>query len=309
MRKDEVKLMARPSKQGVDYFPLDVHMDDKIKFVEIKYKLEGFAIVIKLMQRIYSHGYWCKWTEDELLLFSDEIRADMELVRDVVNECLERDIFNRELYDKHNILTSKGIQKRYKEIVRRRKDVEVTEEYLLIDDIVTSSRRHQDDIKKSNRRSDDGKSEQSKVKESKVNKSKQDIPYSEIVSFLNEKTGKKYRPTTPKTQSLIQARWNEGFRLEDFERVIELKCKDWLDDEKMSRYLRPETLFGTKFESYLNESIERDTPEPKDSITERLNEVKGLLELGEEYWRKFETIEQYEALKKELRELEQLRTH
>ena len=52
--------MARPNKQGVDYFPLDIHLDDKFKFIEIKYKLEGFAIVIKLLQRMYEHGYWCK---------------------------------------------------------------------------------------------------------------------------------------------------------------------------------------------------------------------------------------------------------
>src|SRR5699024_616977 len=84
--------MARPTKQGVDYFPLDVHLDDKFKFIEIKYKLEGFAILIKLMQRIYSQGYWCMWTEDEQLLFSDEVKADFDLVQNVVNECLKRDV-------------------------------------------------------------------------------------------------------------------------------------------------------------------------------------------------------------------------
>lgn len=155
--------MARPTKQGVDYFPLDVHMDDKFKFVEIKYKLEGFAIIIKLMQRIYSLGYWCKWTEDELLLFSDEIKADPEFVQNVVNECLERGIFNQKLHDNYNILTSKGIQKRYKEIVRRRKDVEVTEEYTLIDGIS----RVIDDINPSSRQHSDGKSTQSKVNKTK----------------------------------------------------------------------------------------------------------------------------------------------
>ncbi|MFY9378775.1 MAG: Lin1244/Lin1753 domain-containing protein, partial [Acutalibacteraceae bacterium] len=48
--------MARPAKDGVDYFPLDVHLDDKFKFIEIKFKLEGFAILIKLFQKIYSFG-------------------------------------------------------------------------------------------------------------------------------------------------------------------------------------------------------------------------------------------------------------
>jgi Domain of unknown function (DUF4373) len=157
--------VARPNKQGAEYFPLDVHLDDKFKFIEIKYKLEGFAIIIKLLQKVYSYGYWYKWTDDEALLFSDEIRADYELVNNVVNEAISRGIFDQKLHEKHNILTSKGIQKRYKEIVRRRKDVEVTEEYLLIDDIFGVN----DDINPSPRKQNDGKSTQSKekVKESK----------------------------------------------------------------------------------------------------------------------------------------------
>jgi hypothetical protein len=158
--------MARPTKQGVDYFPLDVHLDDKFKFIEIKYKLEGFAIVIKIMQKIYSCGYWYKWTDDEALLFSDEVRADYDLVTEVINECLDRDVFNKELHEKYCILTSKGIQKRYKEMVRRRKEVEVTEEYLLIDNILTVN----DDINTTSRRHDDSKSTQSKVNKTKVKK-------------------------------------------------------------------------------------------------------------------------------------------
>jgi hypothetical protein len=161
--------MARPNKQGVDYFPLDVHLDDKFKFIEIKYKLEGFAILIKLMQKIYSCGYWYKWTEDEALLFSDELRTDFDLVQKVVNECLDRDVFSKELYESYNILTSKGIQKRYKEIVRRRKDVDVTDDYLLIDGVFGVN----DDINPSESKQDDDKSTQSKVKESKVNKTKE----------------------------------------------------------------------------------------------------------------------------------------
>lgn len=77
------------------------------------------------------------------------------------------------------------------------------------------------------------------------------IPFSQIISFLNEKANKNYKHTTKATQNKIRARWNEGFRLSDFEVVIEKKCDEWLTDEKMVEYLRPETLFGPKFESYL----------------------------------------------------------
>ncbi|HJF45820.1 MAG TPA: conserved phage C-terminal domain-containing protein [Thermophilibacter provencensis] len=78
------------------------------------------------------------------------------------------------------------------------------------------------------------------------------IPYAEIVASLNEAAGTSYRPTSKKTRQLIHARWAEGFRLPDFEAVIGTMSAAWLDDPKMAAYLRPETLFGTKFESYLN---------------------------------------------------------
>ena len=75
----------------------------------------------------------------------------------------------------------------------------------------------------------------------------------EIVSYLNSVTGSSYKPTTKKTVSLIRARFGEGFTVDDFKAVIDRKSSDWLSDAKMRRYLRPETLFGTKFEGYLNE--------------------------------------------------------
>jgi uncharacterized phage protein (TIGR02220 family) len=75
----------------------------------------------------------------------------------------------------------------------------------------------------------------------------------DIVSYLNDKTNSHYKPTTPKTQSLIRARLDEGFTIDDFKTVIDNKCADWLNDAKMKQYLRPVTLFGTKFESYLNQ--------------------------------------------------------
>lgn len=74
-----------------------------------------------------------------------------------------------------------------------------------------------------------------------------------IIEYLNQKTKKNFRTTTPKTKDLIKARWNEGFGLEDFKKVIDVKVLQWLKKPDMCLYLRPETLFGTKFESYLNE--------------------------------------------------------
>ena len=81
-----------------------------------------------------------------------------------------------------------------------------------------------------------------------------DIPYKEIITYLNEKTGRDYKPAAAKNKKPIHARWQEGYRLQDFKKVIDNKCFSWGNDPKMSQYLRPETIFGPKFDGYLNEN-------------------------------------------------------
>ncbi len=81
----------------------------------------------------------------------------------------------------------------------------------------------------------------------------QKIPYEKIIDYLNRKTNSHYRPTSKATRRLIKARYNEGFTDIDFKSVIDKKCAEWLQDGNMVQYLRPETLFGTKFEAYLNQ--------------------------------------------------------
>jgi uncharacterized phage protein (TIGR02220 family)/predicted phage replisome organizer len=84
--------------------------------------------------------------------------------------------------------------------------------------------------------------------------------YISIVEYLNQKAGTNYRASTKKTQTCIHARLAEGFTIDDFKTVIDKKCADWLTDPKMEQYLRPETLFGTKFESYLNAKVTNKKP-------------------------------------------------
>lgn len=78
---------------------------------------------------------------------------------------------------------------------------------------------------------------------------------SEIISYLNEKTESMFKASTKKTQSCIRARLSEGFTVDNFKTVIDKKCAEWIGDPKMEKYLRPETLFGTKFEGYLNAKV------------------------------------------------------
>ncbi|MEC0395419.1 phage replisome organizer N-terminal domain-containing protein [Bacillus subtilis] len=84
-------------------------------------------------------------------------------------------------------------------------------------------------------------------------KAKEEIPYKLIIDLLNKVAGTRYRHTTDKTRKLIKKLWKDGFRFEDFKHVILVKTEEWLHDPAMNKFLRPETLFGTKFESYLNQ--------------------------------------------------------
>lgn len=76
--------------------------------------------------------------------------------------------------------------------------------------------------------------------------------YKDIIDYLNLKNNSNYKYTTKTTKEKIKARLNDGFTLEDFKIVIDKKVEEWLGTD-MEKYLRPETLFGTRFESYLNQ--------------------------------------------------------
>ena len=99
------------------------------------------------------------------------------------------------------------------------------------------------------------------------NKEKNNNIYSEVIKYLNEKANTNYRPSTKNTQSFINARLKEGFTVEDFKKVIDVKAKSWVGTD-FEKYLRPSTLFGTKFENYLNEANKKGpvSKGPKENI-------------------------------------------
>ena len=86
------------------------------------------------------------------------------------------------------------------------------------------------------------------------------IPYAEIITYFNEVAGTHYLLRGKEIKKFIKARWNDGFRLEDFKTVLDKKAGQWKNDSKMSKYLRFETLFSNKFESYLNEVVAFNKP-------------------------------------------------
>lgn len=164
--------MPRPQKCGVDYFPLDTVLDTKFELIEAEFGLTGFAIVVKLLQKIYGEqGYYCEWTDEVALLFSRRCGGG-NAVSEIVSAAIKRGIFDKDMYDKYSILTSKGIQKRYFEAVSRRVCVEVKSEYLLVcaTDLPENVNRNEINVNRNSENVD--RNTQSKVKESKVNYSK-----------------------------------------------------------------------------------------------------------------------------------------
>jgi len=125
--------MARPLKQGVDYFPLNVALDDKFELIEAVHGLAGFGLVIKLYQKIYEHGYYLVVDEKTVLMLSKRVNVDINSINAVINDCVKWGIFDEKLYNDHTVLTSRGIQNRYFDIVHRRKEVHVNTDFLLVE--------------------------------------------------------------------------------------------------------------------------------------------------------------------------------
>lgn len=110
----------------------------------------------------------------------------------------------------------------------------------------------------------------------KKNKNENIEIYTRICSYLNEKAGTNYRPTRANTQRHIDARLAEGFTVDDFIKVIDVKCAEW-SGTNMDKYLRPETLFGNKFENYLNQQAKQPRKQnqpPKDEDNEAVKKAR-----------------------------------
>ena len=173
--------MARPIKEGLEYFPLDCDMDqdDKIALIEAQHGTVGFGIVIKLLMKIYKNSYFYEWTEKEQLLFSKRVNVDINFINVIINDLIKWDFFNEELFRSEQILTSNGIQSRYLIAVGRRQKVKILRKYLLLDEEIVNAHKNLVIVDNNSNseivNADIGtqrKEKKSKVKESKVNNNK-----------------------------------------------------------------------------------------------------------------------------------------
>jgi len=126
--------MARPTKQGIDYFPVDVQFDDQLELLITEKGGIALAVIITLWQLIYQNqGYYIENGDDLTLLVKKRILVETDIIRDVINAALNRNIFDKDLHQKYKILTSRGIQKRYITAARLKKNIVLIKNYLLID--------------------------------------------------------------------------------------------------------------------------------------------------------------------------------
>ncbi len=126
------------NNSGIDYFPFNTNFfeDDKVALIEGEFGEKGSYIAIRLLCKIYnSEGYYCQWGQDECLLFARRLGAGFSpsLVDEVVKGLVRRSFFDKGVYDSSCVLTSRGIQTRYIEAAKRRQEIRLRKDILLID--------------------------------------------------------------------------------------------------------------------------------------------------------------------------------
>lgn len=167
--------MARPTAKGVEYFPLNVNFinDLKVRKLLLSCGAESIAVLIYLLSTIYKdEGYYVEIHEDEIDLIALDVNVTPEFVLEVINKACEVRFFDVNLYEKFNILTSKGIQERYLKITERRKNSVVITQFNLINVYNNSVNVNINSINVDNNPVNVYKSTQSKEKKSKEEKSK-----------------------------------------------------------------------------------------------------------------------------------------
>ncbi len=169
--------MARQIKAGLDYFSHDVDMlqDKKIRLIKAKHGLVGYAIYLRLLEELYrENGYYLQIDEDFNILFCGDNNIDLNDYINVLNDCINKNLFCEKKYKKHSILTSERVQRNYISGTERRKEVNFTKEYLLIDPSELYGEKVNVNINKLNvdiNSLNDDIGTQRKGKEKKVNKS------------------------------------------------------------------------------------------------------------------------------------------
>lgn len=282
--------MGRQNEVSLPYFELDCHMDDKIELIEAEYGLKGFAIIIKLYQRIYGgeYGYYCEFTPDIALLLAARLCGSSggvsgkvgiasgegslpgfpkNLITDVVAASIRRGIFSERLFKEYRILTSSGIQKQYLKATAKRQVVNLKKEYLLISVPENRSNVVINSISVGRKTIDVGINSQSKSKsKSKSNKNnmcKADACalFEELWKLYPVKKGKGRISDTQKTKLFMI-----GF--DEMSRAIE-RYKQYVESVDYLQYQNGSTFFNSGYVDYLDANYtKQETKNTKNSFND-----------------------------------------
>lgn len=298
--------MARTIKEGLPYFPLDTdfYINRKIRRLLHSQGSNALAVWTVVMAKIYGgKGYYLELDEDTCFDIGDAIAVSEGAVQEIIKLAIKVRLFDSDMYEKYGILTSKGIQEQYLDIIKKANRKNEIEEKFLIKSEEIPQKSNLTPLKLEETPLKLEEMQQSKVKKSKVNKNNIYSPACQpddasdnlddasatcrvIVEHLNQRAGTNYRWNSDKAKRHIKARLNEGYTLDDFKAVIDVKVSQWIGNKDMQKYLRPETLFGSKFEGYLNESMLNKPKQyavdalPDELTEEEKEQVRKFLEEG-----------------------------
>lgn len=262
--------MARPIKKGLAYFPVDVDIfsDRKVKILMARFGSNGLSYYIYLLCRIYSEGYYITADEDFDVIAAAELGMTEELIKTVRTFMLERSMFDDTLFKSDNVLTSKGIQRRYQQAVKQRavkRPVRVDKRFWLLDSDETEpyiSTRPEDDnsgnneSKSGNNRDKSGnnplKEKKSKEKKSKVNKSIAGAPNARPLGrYKNVKMSDKELEALKDEYPREYSEWIE--KLSEYMEITGKSYRNhlavirsWAEKEKKRRQQSAESHYGRK---------------------------------------------------------------
>lgn len=158
--------MARSIKIGLDYFPHDTEFDNELEYIIAVHKETGYYVYFRLLERLYKvFGYYYPADKKSIALLSNKINVSINQINAIINDCLSEQLFNKKLHKEYEILTSRGIQKRFFDAIGRRKECEIINEYILLENEYINSLNVTINMINVN------KSTQSKVEKSKINQS------------------------------------------------------------------------------------------------------------------------------------------
>lgn len=222
--------MARPLKQGLDYYPMDVGFlrDIKVRRIIKSCGASSIAVLIWLLNSCYQdEGYYLRWTKDLPFIVAEDTDVTEGHVQEVVKKALQVGFFDESMKDNYEILTSAGIQKRFLAVTSRRKSVFLRRDFALIsinDDI--------NSINDDNNSINVYRSTQSKVKESKVKESIRDMSH----DVIDDSVSTAIKTTTTKDNLSISSKKFRKPTLEEVKAYIKEKGYVFDPEAFMSYY-------------------------------------------------------------------------